>query len=573
MRVRYGKPIKVKSLLGKQNIPTTISSIGGGYSYVAKTDNSFLGGWGSSLRTNDNCRRINLTSGHKYFLYMSVNMVNSTTNQYDSAYFITVPEGEIKSSGGTNVLLSNKYSATLITPSSDITAIPGIGNYYQKWTVGDVINYMIVLDLTDIFGTGNEPTLSNFYNKYNKYFPLIATGEEITIDDKAGQIAYKNLEEDSIRCKIAGGSSDIYYGYNQRLNSAAGGNRYANECSLSYNETNNEFTITASSATLHTYFGLGCANLAAIQNHKALCMAKITEISISDTFSDISFSWALSNITDRHNVTTAEDWVYAIGTWGSTKTANYLSISRRSDTFTQGDYFKIKDVQIIDLTDWYGPGKEPSTLAEFKEKFSKDYYGFCPTSIKLTRYQIEALPNYGYNQLIKNGNFIDTSSWNGTNGTISASNNILTYTVTTKGSDYGSNRINQSCSHIQNHKYLIGVTTNCPYDTTIRTYIDGYNVLGTSLANTWTTLEVIVDKTGSSTGNGNLYFDVKNQPSYAVNDKIQVKNYYKIDLTDWYGAGSEPTTVEEFKATFPNKYYPYSKKRLLNKYMINKLVN
>lgn len=46
-----------------------------------------------------------------------------------------------------------------------------------------------------------------------------------------------------------------------------------------------------------------------------------------------------------------------------------------------------------------------------------------------------------------------------------------------------------------------------------------------------------------------------------------------IDLTDWYGAGNEPTTVEEFKATFPNKYYPYSKKTLLNKYMINGLGN
>ena len=38
-------------------------------------------------------------------------------------------------------------------------------------------------------------------------------------------------------------------------------------------------------------------------------------------------------------------------------------------------------------------------------------------------------------------------------------------------------------------------------------------------------------------------------------------------------ANKVPTTIEEFKATFPNKYYPYSKKRLLNKYMINKLQN
>ena len=53
-----------------------------------------------------------------------------------------------------------------------------------------------------------------------------------------------------------------------------------------------------------------------------------------------------------------------------------------------------------------------------------------------------------------------------------------------------------------------------------------------------------------------------------------ISGYYMlIDLTDWYGAGDEPTTVAEFRATFPNKYYPFSKKRLLNRYMINKLIN
>ena len=33
-----------------------------------------------------------------------------------------------------------------------------------------------------------------------------------------------------------------------------------------------------------------------------------------------------------------------------------------------------------------------------------------------------------------------------------------------------------------------------------------------------------------------------------------------IDLTEMYGAGNEPTTVEEFKQKFPNELYPYSPK-------------
>ena len=31
-----------------------------------------------------------------------------------------------------------------------------------------------------------------------------------------------------------------------------------------------------------------------------------------------------------------------------------------------------------------------------------------------------------------------------------------------------------------------------------------------------------------------------------------------FDLTEMYGAGNEPTTVEEFKQKFPNELYPYS---------------
>ena len=76
----------------------------------------------------------------------------------------------------------------------------------------------------------------------------------------------------------------------------------------------------------------------------------------------------------------------------------------------------------------------------------------------------------------------------------------------------------------------------------------------------------------SASGGFRIYYGSNTGLSY-VGDKVQMKNIYIIDLTDWYGEGKEPATIEEFKQTFPNKYYPYSKKRLLNKYMINKLEN
>ena len=55
---------------------------------------------------------------------------------------------------------------------------------------------------------------------------------------------------------------------------------------------------------------------------------------------------------------------------------------------------------LFDLTDWYGAGREPSTVAEFKERFYRDYYGSCSKSIRLTENMINAEPIYGYNQIL-----------------------------------------------------------------------------------------------------------------------------------------------------------------------------
>jgi len=43
----------------------------------------------------------------------------------------------------------------------------------------------------------------------------------------------------------------------------------------------------------------------------------------------------------------------------------------------------------------------------------------------------------------------------------------------------------------------------------------------------------------------------------TVGDYFSVKNINYFDLTEMFGAGNEPSTVEEFKALFPNDYYPF----------------
>ena len=47
-------------------------------------------------------------------------------------------------------------------------------------------------------------------------------------------------------------------------------------------------------------------------------------------------------------------------------------------------------------------------------------------------------------------------------------------------------------------------------------------------------------------------------------DEIKVRNVNLIDLTLMFGAGNEPSTVEEFEALFPEAYYPYNAGELIS---------
>ena len=186
------------------------------------------------------------------------------------------------------------------------------------------------------------------------------------------------------------------------------------------------------------------------------------------------------------------------------------------------------------------------------ELYSKVYFynELVPTTINgknvLNKAKIVKVSGNGVieNQLVQNGNFEDTSNWSATNGTLSASNNILSYEITTIGGDYGSNRIVQLYTNLANHYYLIDIWVKTPYATVVRCYIDNFIDLGTTIANQWTRLTKIYKPTSSS-GTNNIYFDVHGQASYQVGDVIQVRQYQKKDLTLREGTGNEPTSLTD----------------------------
>ena len=186
------------------------------------------------------------------------------------------------------------------------------------------------------------------------------------------------------------------------------------------------------------------------------------------------------------------------------------------------------------------------------ELYSKVYFynELVPTTINgknvLNKAKIVKVSGNGVieNQLVQNGNFEDTSNFSGTNGTLSASNNVLSYTITAIGGDYGSNRLQQTYTNLANHYYLIDIWVKTPYATMVRCYIDNFVDLGTTVANQWTRLTKLYKPTSSS-GTNNIYFDVHGQASYQVGDVIQVRQYQKKDLTLREGTGNEPTTLTD----------------------------
>ena len=129
-----------------------------------------------------------------------------------------------------------------------------------------------------------------------------------------------------------------------------------------------------------------------------------------------------------------------------------------------------------------------------------------------------------------------------------------TYTV--NGTSTGIAYISKSINIIKDHIYYIrSLTTIGNYDT-YTSYITGSD-----------TFTNIIDygngAISKAKNNGNGYFvPLYVRKGVTVNNLKIVPQVY--DLTHMFGAGNEPSTIEEFETMFPNDYYPYNKGELMS---------
>lgn len=203
----------------------------------------------------------------------------------------------------------------------------------------------------------------------------------------------------------------------------------------------------------------------------------------------------------------------------------------------------------------------PSTVATYSP-----YENICPISGHDT---VEVLddPACGgtieWNQLVTNGNMESNYGWISApqaSGAFSVSNNILTCTMTEEAQYLNIVNYTQTQRLVKGHKYLysVNVRSSAWADSNHRAILilGGYWVqtIYTDIqAGTWVNISGIWTSTIENTIQATFrkYPDANYSP-------FDVKEFMVFDLTQMFGAGNEPATVEAFRALFPNDYYEYT---------------
>lgn len=188
----------------------------------------------------------------------------------------------------------------------------------------------------------------------------------------------------------------------------------------------------------------------------------------------------------------------------------------------------ISNIMLIDLTKMFGSGYEPQTPAQFRSMFSEDYYGYDEGTLKSVE------PTQLQSSSVERYQIADFGTLYGKGENLSFSAVFPSDTKIIKG-----------------HIYLLhGDTTGDP-----GTYDLFYN------GNNTNEIFITISK-NRSYAIGTSKYTVKggslNAPGYfwIYGHRCEsATNIMFIDLTELFGAGNEPQTVEDFQSYFPNSYY------------------
>lgn len=164
-----------------------------------------------------------------------------------------------------------------------------------------------------------------------------------------------------------------------------------------------------------------------------------------------------------------------------------------------------------------------------------------------------------WNQLIVNGNFArGTYGWNTVGGSVSSEGGILTYTKNNETTNLPAARVDKrNVAFPAGHKYYYAFAIRPSVETVCQFGTNGnMNIKLSRLeANVWKKVSGIFTHSSEVT---NLYYYCNRESNLSPGDTVEYKEIILIDLTLMFGAGNEPTTVEEFEAMFPLPYYEHN---------------
>lgn len=210
--------------------------------------------------------------------------------------------------------------------------------------------------------------------------------------------------------------------------------------------------------------------------------------------------------------------------------------------------------QLFDLTQMFGAGNEPMTVAQFQAMFPDDYYSYnagelktiAPTSIEAsTAERFQLLDKSKYPATTTTDGVTFTNNDDGTitvNGTASSD---INYYLILPSDEFG----------IAGHKYFL---CGCPSGGSYNTYRitssitlnnvwkDGFSDDGTAGGNI----------SGALSSGEVISISISIKSGYAANNLVFKPQLF--DLTQMFGAGNEPTTPAEFWQRVPEKLYGYN---------------
>mgnify|MGYP002765412007 CR=1 FL=1 len=212
--------------------------------------------------------------------------------------------------------------------------------------------------------------------------------------------------------------------------------------------------------------------------------------------------------------------------------------------------------QLFDLTEMFGAGHEPATVAEFKAKFPEAYYPY--QRAVLTVYNKVVRPCVRKGEVVQ---LVDPT-------TIIPQSMIAGVPITYNGKD--TFHLSGTCQSgggrpswgiymgmIKGHKYL----TESFYDN-MTLFMTDYTT--PSIYQSVRSTTPIFEFTKES-GKYRMGWNLSTGATYDVTITPQL-----FDLTEMYGAGNEPKTLADFRKDFPESYYSYSPIQTKNLFDIRK---